>query len=144
MSVTFNHATGFPVKPQPTTRYWYVVWNAYCDSKSRIEAGTQEELDRLYEEGRDRGLYGSIYEGGTRQGYDPEKMKEYKSALTQIFMWSCVMPPEEDLKLTSWAKSLPPERADEIDPEAGSFVQTRTRLRLIKNALKYGATPPTP
>jgi hypothetical protein len=135
MSVTIDPQTGWPVKPTKITRFWYVVVNAYCDSRTYLEANSQEELDTMYEEGRSHNLYGSIYEGGTRQGYDPEAWAEYESCWMKIWRNSCIMPPEEDLRLTSWAKRLPPERWEEIVPELGKFVQTRTRRREIKDNL---------
>lgn len=137
MSVTFDPQTGWPVKPPMITRYWYVVWNAYCDSKSRIEANTQEELDAMYEKGRDCGLYGSIYEGGDRQGYDPQEMREYKKAFMKIWYSSCLLPPEEDLRLLAWAKALDPERWEEIDPERGCWKETQKKLSIIRNEKHY-------
>lgn len=138
MSVTIDPKTGWPVKPQKITLHWYVVWYAYCDGKGIIEGRSEEELDRLYEEGRRKKIYGSIYEGGTRQGYDFEEFQEYEKAWQQIFRNSCIMPPEEDLQLLSWAKKLRPEEWEKIDPEAGKFATTRQRLKEIKNELHWG------
>ena len=133
MSVIIDKATGFPVKPQPKTIYWLVCWNAYCDSRSCIEAMSREELWTKYEDGRNRKIYGSIYESGTRTGIDPQERKEYKAAVDRILSHSCYMPPVEDLKLLSWAKKLDPSRYAEIDPQAGSWKMTRDRLEDIRN-----------
>lgn len=138
MSVTIDPRTGWPVKPQKITMHWYVVWYAYCDGKGIIEARSEEELDRLYEEGRRKHLYGSIYEGGTRQGYDFEEFQEYEKAWQKIFRTSCIMPPVEDLRLLSWAKKLPRDEWAKIDPEVGKFATTRQRLKEIKNELRWG------
>lgn len=137
MSVTIDPKTGWPVKPQKITLHWYVVWYTYCDGKGIIEGRSEEELDRLYEEGRRKKIYGSIYEGGTREGYDREEYAAYEKAWRYIFHHSCIMPPVEDLRLLSWAKKLPPEEWDKIDPEAGIFASTRKRLKEIKNELKW-------
>lgn len=137
MSVTIDPKTGWPVKPQKITLHWYVVWYQYCDGKGIIEGRSEEELDRLYEEGRRKHLYGSIYEGGTREGYDREEYAAYEKAWRHIFNNSCLMPPEEDLRLLSWAKKLAPEEWEKIDPEAGKFASTRERLKEIKNELKW-------
>lgn len=137
MSVTFNPATGFPVKPPKITRYYYVVRGFYGDGLQRIEANSPEELDALYEAGHARKEWGWIYDGGTRLGYDPDAMKDYDRALHRIFQTSCVMRPVEDLRLLSWAKKLPPEEWDKIDPEAGQFASTRKRLKEIKHELKW-------
>ena len=77
------------------------------------------------------------YEGGTREGYDREEYAAYRKAWTHIWNTSCLMPPVEDLRLLSWAKKLPPEEWQQIDPEAGKFASTRERLKEIKNELKW-------
>lgn len=138
MSVTIDPKTGWPVKPQKITMHWYVVWYQYSDGKGIIEGRSEEELDRLYEEGRRKKLYGSIYEGGTRQGYDREEYEAYRKAWMHIWNNSCLMPPVEDLQLLSWAKKLAPEEWDKIDPEAGIFATTRQRLKEIKHELHWG------
>lgn len=137
MSVTFNPATGFPVKPPQITRYYYVVRGFYGDGLQRIEANSPEELDALYEAGHARKEWGWIYDGGTRLGYDPDAMKDYDRALHRIFQTSCVMPPVEDLQLLSRAKQLAPDEWDQIDPQAGQWPETRRVLREIQNDLKY-------
>lgn len=139
MSVTIDPQTGWPVKPQKITMHWYVVWYAYCDGKGIIEARTEDELDRLYEEGRRKKIYGSIYEGGTRTGYDREEYEAYRKAWMHIWNNSCLMPPAEDLLLLSWAKKLTPEEWAKINPEAGKFATTRQRLKEIRNDLKNAA-----
>lgn len=138
MSVTIDPKTGWPVKPQKITKYWYVVWYQYCDGKGIIEASTEDELDRLYEEGRRKKIYGSIYEGGTRVGYDREEYDAYRKAWMNIWNNSCLMPPEEDLLLLSWAKKLPRDEWEKIDPEKGIFASTRKRLKEIRSELRWG------
>lgn len=137
MSVTIDPRTGWPVKPQMRTVYVLVCWNAYCDSKSHLEDTDYQRLLERYEAGRKARIYGSIYEEWERKGYDREEYAAYEKAWKKIFYSSCIMPPEEDLRLLSWAKKLAPEEWEKIDPEAGIFASTRKRLKEIKHELKW-------
>lgn len=138
MSVTIDPKTGWPVKPQKRTVYVLVCWNAYCDSKSHLEDTDYQRLLERYEAGCEAHLYGSIYEEWERQGYDRQEMEAYEKAWSYIWYHSCLMPPEEDLRLLSWAKKLPPDRWQEIDPEAGKWAKTRQRLKEIRSELRWG------
>lgn len=76
---------------------------------------------------------------------DPAEMAERRRAFRRIWNSSCIMPPVEDLRLTLWAKLLPPEDYEKIDPASGIFKQTRERLNSIRaakrNAARYDHTP---
>lgn len=137
MAVTIDKTTGFPVKPAQRTIYVLVCWNAHCDSKSHLEDTDYNRLQERYEAGCKARIYGSVYEEWTRPGYDKHELEAYEKACLHIFYTSCPMPPEEDLRLLSWAKKLRPEEWSKIDPEAGKWARTRQRLKEIRNSLKW-------
>ena len=115
--------------------YYATVRNAYCpaDSRSRVSARTREELWTKILDGQRDGLYGDVIHTWEEQGYDPEEWAAEQAELRRIRLTTCVMPPESDLRLLSWAKHLEPERYTEIEPSAGSWKMTRIRLNIIRN-----------
>lgn len=117
------------------TMHYAVVRNAYCppDSRSRVSARTREELWTKILDGQRDGLYGDVIHTWEEEAYDPEEWAAEQAELRRIRLTSCVMPPESDLRLLSWAKSLGPERYAEIQPKLGSWKRTRQRLDLIRN-----------
>ena len=117
------------------TMHFALVYNAYCphDSRSRISARSREELFAEIYDGQNQGLYGDIIEIWEEETIDPDAWAAQQAELRRIRLTSCVMPPESDLRLLSWAKHLEPERYDEIQPRMGSWKCTRQRLELIRN-----------
>lgn len=117
------------------TMHYATVRNAYCppDSRSRVSARTREELWTKILDGQRDGLYGDVIHTWEEPGYDPEEWAAEQAELRRIRLTSCVMPPESDLRLLSWAKHLEPERYTEIEPSAGSWKMTRIRLNIIRN-----------
>ncbi len=115
--------------------YYATVRNAYCppDSRSRVSARTREELWTKILDGQRDGLYGDVIHTWEEPGYDPEEWAAEQAELRRIRLTTCVMPPESDLRLLSWAKHLEPERYTEIEPSAGSWKMTRIRLNIIRN-----------
>ena len=129
-----NPLTG-PVipKPQPRTIHWIVCWNAFCDSRTHLEGLTEDEVWKKWESGHAGGIYGSVYEAGTRQGYDPAEVAEYHAALAALNHNSCRIPPAEDLALLSSAKRTEPRDYGTIDPGKGIWKTTREKLHTIRN-----------
>ena len=132
--LTPNPLTGPAVPPpQPRTIWWICCWNAYCDSKSIVEGLSHDEAWEKYEEGRARGLYGSVYESGTRQGLDPEEVTAYNKAVYKIRISSCLLPPPEDLMLIHKAKRTLPADYASIHPEEARWKYVRELLYSIRN-----------
>ena len=117
------------------TMHYAAVRNAYCeaDSRTRISARTREELWTKILDGQAAGLYGDVVEIWEEETIDPDAWAAQQAELRRIRLTSCVMPPESDLRLLSWAKHLEPERYEEIQPMKGSWKRTRQRLELIRN-----------
>lgn len=110
-----------------------VVWNAACDTKTGITAGTHAELMARIEAGQAAGHLGGIYEVWEEQGVDPDTRKREEAELRRIRLTSCPMPPESDLLLVSQAKAMPSHRWEEIDPDRGEWLDTRRRLARIRD-----------
>lgn len=117
------------------TLHYAVVYNAYCppDSRTRLSARTREELWTKILDGQRDGLYGDVIEIWEEEAIDPQAWEAEQAELRRIRLTSCTMPPESDLQLLTWAKSLEPERYAEIQPKLGSWKRTRQRLDLIRN-----------
>ena len=136
MYADINPATGFPVKPAKRTLYCATILNNCC-SWSTLEAFSEDELNAKIEAGQVAGWYGgTIREVYTREAYDPGELAAYRAEVARIERTTCILPPDEDLRLLAWAKTLAPEQADEIDPEAGRFQMTRNRLKDRRNELR--------
>lgn len=116
------------------TQYWAIVRNMYCDSRSRVTALSEEELEEKIEQGRRDRIYADIVEEGTCLIKDPEAWAAAQREGLRIRRTSCMLPPPEDLALISAAKKTDPSDPDairRIDPDAGSWEKTRHRLKLI-------------
>ncbi|MCR5071182.1 MAG: hypothetical protein K6A62_04575 [Bacteroidales bacterium] len=119
--------------PQLHTIFVLVCWNAYCDSRSRISADTEEEALALYEDGRANGIYSSIIDIYTDKVYDAKELAAYRRELFRIERQTCRIFCE-DLKLTVAAKALPADRWYEIDPTQAIDPRVRNKLQDLRNS----------
>ncbi len=117
------------------TIYYATVYNAYCpaDSRSRISARTREELWTKILDGQREKLYGDVLHTWEEEGVDPDAYAAEQAERRRIRLTSCMMPPESDLQLITAAKRTAPEDYDKIDPDRGSWKQTRSRLEEIRH-----------
>lgn len=116
------------------TQYWAIVRNMYCDSRSRVTALSEEELEEKIEQGRRERIYADIVEEGTCLVKEPEAWARARREGFRIRRTSCRLPPPEDLALISAAKKADPtdpEALRRIDPDAGRWEETRERLKGI-------------
>lgn len=117
------------------TQYWAIVRNMYCDSRSRVTALSEEELEEKIEQGQRERIYSDIVEEGTCLIKDPEALAVANREALRIRKTSCMIPPPEDLALISAAKKTDPSdwfAIEGIDPDAGRWGETRNRLRMIR------------
>lgn len=101
--------------PPTVTIYVLHVWNACCNSHSRVEASSLAECWTMYYEGRRAGVYGSVIGDEQYKGRDPRDMAVYYKELARINATSCLLL-EDVLRMRVWVKALPAERVEEIDP----------------------------
>lgn len=135
MSVTANPLTS-PIVREPARRTLYcaTVLNNCC-TWSVVEGWTPDELEAKILGGQAAGIYGgTVREYYEREAIDPGEWAAYRAELSRIERTTCPLPDEHDLLLRIWAKQLPPERCEEIDPEAAHGRQTAAALKEIKNA----------
>lgn len=127
MMQLFDIQTGKLMRPTPPTVLMYDVVVKYADGHytKRVRP---DELDAFMKANDIQDVY-------EVRVPDPAWVEERRRTFDTIWKTSCLMPPEEDLRLTAWAKTLPPERYEEIHPEQGKFRQTRERLFDIQAAL---------
>ena len=127
----FDIATGEMIRDTPpqVPMFTVIVKDCSCECGHYSELVRPEDLDAFCESHDVQDVWPTTIE-------DRDWVREHHEAFERIWRTSCMMPPAEDLKLVAWAKALPPERAGEIDPEAGSWGRTREKLHEIRAGKK--------
>lgn len=128
MMQIFDVKTGEYIRPvPPLVPMWeVVVKDSEYDARHYTERIRPEELDAFCETH-------DVQDAWEVQAPDPAWLLARREAETHVCATSCVMPSVEDLQLLAWAKALPPERFEEIDPEQGRWLMVRQRLNSIRS-----------